>query len=191
MTKRNLPIFEVEYDENSVFNCVSVVDEPAVGQYFITLSKQTEIKMAIDEEKREVLGVALIPEQLIYRRNDDGKEFYLKFSADTIKKFALNFFETHKNTNGDVQHQFSVNGLVFYQSFLIDRKMGINPEPFKTLPDGTWLLGAHIYNDNVWEMIKSGELKGFSVDLSSKIVKAKMREIDTIEELEEYLNNYK
>lgn len=189
MTHNGLPVYEVKYDENSVFNCVSVVDEPAVEQYFITLSKQSEIKMAINEEKREVLGVALIPEQLIYRRDESGKEFYIKFSADTIKKFALNFFENHKNTNGDVQHQFAVNGVVFYQSFLMDKEKGINPEPFESLPNGTWLLGAHIYNDDVWQMIKDGILKGFSVDLVSRISEVKEKPLNTIEELMNYLNN--
>lgn len=191
MTHNGLPVYEVEYNENSVFNCVSIVDEPAVEQYFITLSKQSEIKMAINEEKREVLGVALIPDQLIYRRDDNGKEFYIKFSAETIKKFALNFFENHKNTNGDVQHQFSINGVVFYQSFLIDKEKGINPEPFESLPNGTWLLGAHIYNDDVWNLITDGTLRGFSVDLVSSIKDAKetKNEIDSLEELVKYLNN--
>ncbi len=187
-----LPVFEVNYDERSIMNCVSIVDEPANESYFIRLSKQKEIKMAINEEKREVLGVVLEPEQLIYRRDDDtGREYYIKFSADTIKKFALDFFENHRNTEGDVQHRFEVDGVVFYQSFIMDKEKGIAPKAFEDLPDGTWFLGAYIYNDAVWDLIKNGTLKGFSVDLVSSISEAKSDEIKTLQELMDYLNNIK
>ena len=189
MIHNGLPVYEITYDENSVMNCVSIVDRPAVEQYFIRLSKDTEIKMSVNEEKREVLGVALIPEQLIYRRDDSGKEFYVKFSADTIKKFAINFFENHKNTNGDIQHSFSVNGVVFFESFLLDRKRGIVPSDFADLPEGTWFLGAHINNDNVWKLITDGQLRGFSVDLVSGIKDAKEETLSTIKELVDYINN--
>lgn len=191
MTYNGLPVYEVEFDENSIMNCVSIVDEPAVEQYFIKLSEQSEIKMVINEEKRDVLGVALIPEQLIFRRTDDGKEFYLKFSAETIKKFAINFFENHKNTNGDIQHMFPVEGVVFYQSFIINREKGIDPEEFKTMPDGTWVLGAHVYNDNVWQLISEGTLRGFSVDLVSGISEAKSNTFNSLDEFIDYLNNIK
>lgn len=185
-----LPVFEVNYDENSIMNCVSIVDEPANESYFIRMSKQADVKMAINEEKREVLGVVLEPEQMIYRRDDKtGKEYYIKFGAETIKKFALDFFENHRNTEGDVQHRFEVDGVVFYQSFLMDKEKGIAPKAFEELPNGTWILGAHIYNDDVWALIKDGTLRGFSVDLVSTISEAKNEELKTLDELIKYLNN--
>jgi hypothetical protein len=35
---------------------------------------------------------------------------------------------------------------------------------FKDLPDGTWFISAKVENDEVWNKIKSGEVKGFSVE---------------------------
>lgn len=182
-----LPIYVVDINDASVFNNVSIVDFPAIEHNFIQLSKQADIKFSINEEKRTISGPVLVPEQPIYRRFGD-KEFYIKFTAETIKEYAIKFFKDKKEGEGNIQHTIGFNGITFYESFLLNKERGIVPEEFKDLPDGTWFLSAKVENDDVWQLIKDGTLRGFSVDIQSTLSEENV-ELDTLEDLMNYLNN--
>lgn len=191
MKKNGLDIYEIEFDDLiSVFNNVSIVNMPAIEESFIKLSKITEVKMKVDDEKHIITGPVLIPEQLIIRVGESGHKYYIKWSKKTIEQVAINFFKNHKNTEGNVEHQFSVNGVTFFESYLINKERGIAPKEFEDLPDGTWVLSAKITNEDVWNAIKNGELTGFSIDMSNVGYK-ETKEIDSLEELLEYLKNNK
>ena len=54
---KGLPLYEVLFDDSeSVFNNVAFVTEPAIGENFVQLSKQENIQLAIDEEKRIIIN---------------------------------------------------------------------------------------------------------------------------------------
>lgn len=184
-----LPIFVVDINDDSVFNNISIVDRPAIERNFIQLAKQTEIdfQFSVNDEKRTISGPALIPDLPIYRRMDDGKEFYIKFTADTIKEYAIKFFKDGREGEGNIQHSWGVNGITFFESYLLNKERGIVPVEFKDLPDGTWILSAKVENDGVWSMIKDGSLQGFSVDIQTSLSEAE-KPLDTLDELMEYLN---
>lgn len=191
MKKNGLDVYEVEFDDLiSIFNNVSIVTMPAIEESFIKLSKTTEIKMKVDDEKHIISGPVLIPEQLIIRVGESGHKYYIKWSKETIEQVAINFFKNHRNTEGNVEHQFSVNGVTFFESYLLNKDRGISPVEFNDLPDGTWVLSAKITNEDVWNAIKAGELTGFSIDMSNVGYK-ETKEIDSIEELLEYFKNNK
>ena len=189
MTYKGLPLYDVEFsDDVSVFNNVALVTEPAILETFIQLSKQEDnrVQMKIDAEKRIVSGPALIPDEPIFR-NQGGRKFYIKYTKDTIAKMALNFFKNHRNTEGNVEHAIPVNGITFFESYLVDKERGLSPKEFD-LPDGTWFLSAKVENDDVWDLVKSGELTGFSIDIAN-VAFNEEKEIDNLEDLMEYLKN--
>ena len=70
----------------------------------------------------------------------------------------------------------------------MNKERGIAPKEFENLPDGTWILTAKVENNDVWDLVKSGELTGFSIDIANIEFKDE-KEIDTLEDLMEYLNN--
>lgn len=179
-----LPIYIVDINDDSVFNNVSIVDYPAIEENFIQLSRDVEIKFSVNEEKRVISGPVLIPDQPIYR-NINGKEFYIKFSAETIKNYAIKFFKDKREGEGNIEHQWSVNGITFFESYLLNKDRNIAPVEFADLPDGTWILSAKVENDNVWELIKDGSLRGFSVDIQSTI-SVEDKAIDSVEDLMDY-----
>ena len=78
-----MKVYEAIFDENKTEGvyALSVVENPAMEDLWITLSKQSnKIELAqVDEKKRLLLGAALIPNKKIYR-NIDGNEFYITFS---------------------------------------------------------------------------------------------------------------
>lgn len=184
-----LPIFVVDINDDSVFNNISIVDRPAIERNFIQLAKQEDIdfQFSVNDEKRTISGPALIPDFPIYRRLEDGREFYIKFTADTIKEYAIKFFKDGREGEGNIQHSWGVNGITFFESYLLNKERGIVPVEFKDLPDGTWILSAKVENDGVWSMIKDGSLQGFSVDIQTSLSEAE-KPLDTLDELMEYLN---
>lgn len=192
MKYKGLEVFDVIFDDNlSLFNNVAIVTEPAIEENFIRLSKEDDIDimMSIDEEKHIVTGPVLIPNQLIYR-NQGGRKFYIRYSKETIEQMAINFFKNHRNTEGNVEHQIPVNGITFFESYILNKERGIVPKEFESLPDGTWMMSAKVNNDNVWDAIKSGELNGFSIDISNIDLREEQSKVlDTIEDLFEYLKN--
>ena len=187
-TYNNIPVFQIDFTDESFWNAISLVDVPAIERNFIKLSKDAELKLAINEEKREVSGPVILPDQLIYRRDANG-EYYIKFSAETIKKMAQEFFKQDAQNTGNIQHQFGVDGITFFESYLINRDRGLFPVEFEDLPDGTWMVTAKIDNDNVWNLVKSGEIRGFSIDCQAAF--RNDREIDKLQDFFDYLNNNK
>ena len=182
--------------EEDGVNIISLVEFPAVERNFIQLSK--EVKLSLNEEKRELLGVALIPDFPIYRRDEQG-EYYITFNAESIRKIAIDFYKKLNVNMADVEHSHDMeNGITYFQSLIIDKGQGICPTAFKDLPDGTWLVGCKVDNDEVWEAVKSGEVKGFSIDGYFHAEPEKQEEkpeekstIDSLDDLFDWLENLK
>ncbi len=148
--------------EEDGVNVISLVEFPAVERNFIQLSK--EVKLSLNDEKKELLGVALIPDFPIYRRDEQG-EYYVIFSAESIRKIAIDFYRKLNVNMADVEHNHNMeNGITYFQSLIVDKENGICPAAFKDLPDGTWIIGCKIDNTNVWDAVKNGTVKGFSID---------------------------
>ena len=161
--------FEAKFKDNSdgVF-AISLVSAPATGEHYIALSEQEEIvKLSkVDEEQRILMGLVLQPDQLIYRVDEDGNEFEMFFSAETIKDFSQNFFQSGFQLNSKLEHDEPIEGVTFVESWLVE-----NPKVDKSAafgleyPKGSWLVSMKVDNDDIWNnYIKTGELKGFSID---------------------------
>ena len=182
-------------DEDGV-NIISLVEFPAVERNFIQLSK--EVKLSLNDEKKELLGVALIPDFPIYRADENG-EYYITFSAEAIRKAAIDFYKKLNVNMADVEHSHDMeNGITYFQSLIIDKENGICPTAFKDLPDGTWIVGCKVDNDAVWNAVKSGEVKGFSIDGYFHAEPEKQEEkpeekstIDSLDDLFDWLENLK
>lgn len=186
MEYNGLPVFNLTIEDDNIFENVSLVDFPAIQRDFIRFAEDTEIKFKVNEEKHIVSGPVLIPDQLIYRRQG-GREFYVRFSAEAIEQMALRFFADSRQNEGNVMHEVEVNGVCYFESYLVNKERGIAPKEFSDLPDGTWFMSAKIENPELWELIKTGKIKGFSIAADLKLTPAK-DEIDTLEDLLDYIN---
>ena len=161
--------YEGKYNKKSkgVF-AISLVNAPATGEHYIAMAKQEKIvKFAkVDEEQRILMGLVLQPDQLIYRVDEDGNKFEMFFSAETIKDFSQNFFQSGFQLNSKLEHDEPIDGVTFVESWLVE-----NPKVDKSAafgleyPKGSWLVSMKVDNDDIWNnYIKTGELKGFSID---------------------------
>ena len=159
-----------ENDESGIY-AISLVDDPATKELFISLSaeKETEIQLAtVSEEKRLVVGPVLIPNQLILRNDPDGGEpFNITFEADTIKGIQEKFIKNGFQNNSTIEHdgQF-IEDVTFIETWVKEDDVhdksvlyGFNQ------PVGTLFAMQKVNNDEVWnDYIKTGKVKGFSID---------------------------
>lgn len=191
MTFNGLPLIYMDVlNDIDGIEIISLVDRPAVEKDFIAFNEE-KVKFAVNEEKRIITGVALIPDQKVYRRNEKGEEYYISFTKEAVEHLAVKFFADHNSTNVNLQHEFDVEGCVYFESYLVNKERGIYPTEFGDLPDGTWIVSCKIFNDGVWELIKKGVLRGFSIEGVLNVVKDEPKVIDTLEDLMEYINKLK
>ena len=104
---------------------------------------------------------------LIYRNNEVFGEHYVKFSADTIKQIAIKFAKRKNLDKVNLMHDEAqrVSGLTLFESFLVDKARGILPmRGFEDVADGSWFGSFYVENEEVWNGIKAGDYKGFSVE---------------------------
>ena len=161
--------YEGKYNKKSkgVF-AISLVNAPATEETFIAMAKQDKIvKFAkVDEEQRILMGLVLQPDQLIYRVDENGNEFEMFFSAETIKDFSQNFFQSGFQLNSKLEHDETIENVTFVESWLVaDPKKDKSAAYGLSYPVGSWLVSMKVDNDDIWNnYIKTGELKGFSID---------------------------
>jgi hypothetical protein len=162
----DLPFIEFTLtDEVEGLQAIALVDSPAIGlNYQAFAPHKFEV---IDEDKRIVMGAAMIPDLPIYRRDERG-EYYAIFKKETIKALVQKLFKENKHTEFNEQHNsFKIlDGVYIYQSFITDKELGIlPPQGFENVADGTWFIAAKVENDEAWSKVKEeGLLKGFSVE---------------------------
>ena len=165
----NLPVFELivnAAEESDVeVQAVALVDKPAIERNFLAFNSAKVCFTALPEQQI-VFGPAMIPDTLIYRRDDQG-EYNVFFSKDTISQIALKFFKKgyEKNINLFHDQNLATEKVTIYQSFISNSAMGISPmKGYEDLPDGTWFIGAKIEDPQLWAMVMDGTIKGFSVE---------------------------
>lgn len=162
----DLPFIEFKLTEEvEGLQAIALVDSPAIGlNYQAFAPHKFEV---INEEKRIVMGAAMIPDLPIYRRDERG-EYYAIFKKETIKALVQKLFKENKHNVFNEQHNaFKIlDGVYIYQSFITDAELGISaPSGFENVADGTWFIAAKVENDEAWAKVKKeGILNGFSVE---------------------------
>jgi hypothetical protein len=121
----------------------------------------------ISEEKRIVSGPLMLADELIYRNNEKFGEHYVKFSAETIKSIAIKWAKKNYNNHVNLNHnpEQKVKGVTMFESWLVDSDRGIMPmKGFEGVANGSWFGSFYVENEKVWQSIKKGDYKGFSVE---------------------------
>ena len=153
---------------DSETEAISMVTESAIESDFVFLSKDKAIvKEAFsNDEKHMVYGAVLRPDFPIYR-NDGENEYYLEFTSESIERMARDYMMNYRQGNVTIQHEEYANEVFMVESWIkqdMDKDKSVSVGLDKSLPIGTWFCGFYVNNNDVWERIKSGELKGFSVE---------------------------
>jgi hypothetical protein len=163
---------------------ISLVDKPAIEEDFIMLNAlEVELKV-INEEKREVVGLALVPNKKILRRKDNV-EFYIEFSESTIEKVQELYLKNLRANNVTIDHEKPVNGVSLIESWIVEDPKNDKSNIYNlNAVKGAWVVKMKIYNDEVYEGVKLGKFNGFSIEgMFDGLDQLKMSETDEREEL--------
>ena len=141
--ERKMEIIELlldEEDEVTGIEAVSIVEAPAIESDFVALKSQ-EIQLAkVDDEKKILMGAALIPNKPIYRKQGE-KEYYVYFSADTVRKASELFFQNGNQNNATLEHKMQVNNLTVVESWIVENKEKDKSSLYGLdVPEGTWMI---------------------------------------------------
>lgn len=162
---QKLPIYKATIkDETDGVFCLSFVDFPATEVDWQMFSKQ-EVNFSIEnEEKRLVRGVFMTANHLIYRVDETGYEYYITFGEDTLRKIAERFLANGYNKNVDTNHNAQLEeGIYLQEIFFKDVEKGVNPIGFESVEDKSLFCQYRVENDEIWNAIKEGKFKGFSM----------------------------
>jgi hypothetical protein len=120
----------------------------------------------VNEEERLLVSPALIPYKQIYRYDaNKDRNYYVYFTADTVRKAAEAYMKHQNTNNATLQHEEKVTGVHTVESWIVEDSKNDKSNLYGyELPKGTWFVSMRVNNDEVWERIKSGELKGLSIE---------------------------
>lgn len=159
-------IYKVGIDSETY--AISLVESPAIEETLVALEEQKPIKVQLaDEEKYMVYSAVLVPEKPIYRRNEDGDEFYIEFTKESIEKMAQEYLMNYRQNEITLDHATMANDITLVESWIKtdmykDKSVAIGLS--EDLPIGTWIAGLKVNQIDAWNRIKNGELRGFSVE---------------------------
>jgi hypothetical protein len=166
---RDLPIFKIilnDEDEKQGVSFISLVSDPAIGVDWIKLAKQNEMHFKADKDKQLLYGPFLIPNMLIYRRDEINGEYFVKFEREEIEKIASKFNEDLNMRNINFEHSNEGVDAVVVQNWLIENDQDKSKALGFDLPEGTWFGAVKVKDTEFWmEKVKSEEVKGFSVEI--------------------------
>jgi len=163
---KKIKVIEYGIDDAGLLGvfAISVVEQPAIGVDFVALSEQHSVKFK--EDFRGLLyGALLIPDQLIYRRDDKTEEeYYVKYSKDTIRAIAYNYLKQNMTNNATVEHAKTVEGVSLVETWIIEGENDKSKNFGFDLPEGTWFGCMKVENDEVKKQIQNKEVLGFSIE---------------------------
>lgn len=186
VTIGGIPVYDAQIlDEDSGMLKISLVDDPAVMSNFQAFDAQKKLLMyeVADEEKRLCRGVIMRCDFPIFRRDKEMGEYYIIYKADTIRQMAEKYLVENRQNNINLMHEADsdVDGVQMVQFFIKDSSAGLSPINFDEIADGSLFGEFHVTNDDVWNQIKEGKYKGFSLegmfDLSPEQDKDEIQEI--------------
>jgi len=155
-------------NKNKGVYAISLVEDPAIEEYFVQMSKDYEIKLAeIDKEKRLFMTPVLIPDQKILRIDDKGNAFNIVFPKETIQLAQQEFQKRGFQNESTLEHDINLKleGVTFVESWI--KKDDVHDQSVIkgfNQPIGTWFTIFRVDDDEVMAKIEAGEIKGVSID---------------------------
>ncbi len=167
-------------------DAISLVNSPAIEQDFVFFGKEkNNLTFAkVDEEKRMLVSPALIPNKQIFRYDPNtDSEYYVYFSPETVRKASELYLKHNNHHKATYEHKDRVSGVLTVESWIKEGDNDKSKMYGYDLPNGTWFVKMKIENEDLWNKIKEGELKGLSIEgyFTNKFEEMQKKEFTTEE----------
>ena len=168
MNTRIVELVIADDSQELAIDAISLVNSPAIEQDYVFFGKEkNNLTFAkIYEEKRMLVSPAIIPNNQIFRYDPNtDSDYYVYFSPETVRKASELYLKHNNHHKATHEHSERVSGVLTVESWIIeDPKKDKSTLYGFSLPKGTWMVSLKISNDDLWGKIKSGELKGLSIE---------------------------
>ena len=144
---------------------LSTQDQKKIRETLTLQESSNNFKFSTDEEQMKVTGPLLIPNKLILRIDEEGNPYYVFFSEDTVKEISERMLKDKRVDQVNLEHTNIMVDSVMTESWLVT-----DPENDKsniygmTMPKNTWMATYQINDPKVWDMVKAGVLRGYSLE---------------------------
>jgi GTPase SAR1 family protein len=150
-------------DEDGVF-ANSLVESPAIERDFVWLNKEVAFQ-SVSDEKQLVAGPILVPNKKILRIDGEGKRYSVFFTPETIEMVARKFMKNKYGDEVTLEHGNKTSGVYLTESWIIEQSAKDKSNLYGfTLPRGTWFGVYKVDDRNIWDKVKDGTFRGFSVE---------------------------
>lgn len=157
-----IEMFVDELEEDQGIEAVSLVSEPAIESTWVALKKH--IKLAeIDKERQILMGALLVPNKPIYRKQD-GKEYYIFFRKETIRKIGEIYMKRGKQNNTTEEHELKLDGNTIVEIWIKeDLKMDKSAIYGLDDPVGSLMISMKVSDKDKFQELKANK-NGFSLE---------------------------
>lgn len=142
--------------------------------YIISQQNMSKQMFQYEKEKRMIYSPLMIPNILIPRYDEETSErYFVRFTPESIEKAQQLYMIEKRMDKTNLEHSNKkLPAVVMVESWIVSGKKDKSYElgfSRDNIPDGTWMGGFKVMDtpegDYIWnELIKTGKVKGFSVE---------------------------
>ena len=175
MAKDNLPVYKItidpEYSENGEelgIEQIAFTSTPAIKVMGMAFNSQAKQMIFTDDVKYRIVAPALIPMEIYRKDDEDGKEYYVKFTMEEIEKIHSKFMRDMSNKDlFNLEHdtEKTVPAYVL-EAWVVDTPLldkayssfGIE------VPEGTLMVTAQVTDKEYYAQLVADGQVGFSIE---------------------------
>ena len=175
MAKDNLPIYKItidpEYSENGEdlgIEQIAFTSTPAIKVMGMAFNSQVKPMVFKDNVKYRIVAPALIPMEIYRKDDEDGKEYYVKFTKEEIEKIHSKFMKDMSNKDlFNLEHDTTETVPAYVlEAWIVD-----NPTKDKAyssfgiqVPTGTLMVTAQVTDVEYYNHLVDNDQVGFSIE---------------------------
>lgn len=175
MAKDNLPIYKItidpEYSENGEdlgIEQIAFTATPAIKVMGMAFNSQAKQMIFKDDVKYRIVAPALIPMEIYRKDDEDGKEYYVKFTKEEIEKIHSKFMKDMSNKDlFNLEHDTTET----VPAYILEAWIVDNPLKDKAyssfsieVPTGTLMVTAQVTDVEYYNHLVENDQIGFSIE---------------------------
>ena len=175
MAKDNLPVYKItidpEYSENGEelgIEQIAFTSTPAIKVMGMAFNSQVKSMIFTDDIKYRIVAPALIPMEIYRKDDEDGKEYFVKFTIEEIEKIHAKFMRDMSNKDlFNLEHDTDKT----VPAYILEAWIVDTPKEDKAyssfgieVPEGTLMVTAQVTDKEYYAQLVADGQVGFSIE---------------------------